>query len=86
MISESQKGLTVMRWRLILEQFGPNIQHIAAMDNVVADMLSQLLLANLDHDKLEPSNAQCHANDFISVKAKSTSDEVSPLMLSKVFN
>jgi hypothetical protein len=32
-----------MRWRLILEEFGPNIQHIAGIDNVVADMLSRLV-------------------------------------------
>jgi hypothetical protein len=38
-VSESQR---VMRWRLILEEFGPNIQHIAGIDNVVADMLSRV--------------------------------------------
>ena len=45
-VSESQR---VMRWRLILEEFGPNIQHtIAGVDNVVADVLSRLPLANGD--------------------------------------
>jgi hypothetical protein len=43
-VSESQR---VMRWRLILEEFGPNIQHIAGVDNIVADMLSRLPSANL---------------------------------------
>ena len=36
-LSESQR---VMRWQIILEEFGPNIQHIAGFDNNVADMLS----------------------------------------------
>ena len=38
-LSGSQR---VMRWRLIIEEFGPNIQHIAGVDNIVADMLSRL--------------------------------------------
>ena len=32
----------VMRWRLILEEFGPTLTHIPGKDNVVADALSQL--------------------------------------------
>ena len=36
-LSESQR---VMRWRIILEEFGPNIQHIAGVDNIVSDTLS----------------------------------------------
>ena len=35
--SESQR---VMRWRLLLEEFGPNIIHIAGVDNTVADTLA----------------------------------------------
>ena len=38
-ISQSQR---VMRWRLILEEFGPDIQHIKGEDNVVADAISRL--------------------------------------------
>ena len=36
-LSESQR---VIRWQIILEEFGPNIQHIAGVDNIVADTLS----------------------------------------------
>ena len=35
-----------MRWRLILQEFGPNIQHIAGVDNIVADTLSRLPSTN----------------------------------------
>ena len=38
-LSESQK---VMLWRLIIKEFGPNIQHIAVVENIVADTLSRL--------------------------------------------
>jgi hypothetical protein len=45
MVSESQR---VMRHRLILEEIGPSIQHIAGIDDVVADMLCHVLLTNCD--------------------------------------
>ena len=38
-LSESQR---VMLWRLILKEFGTNIQHIAVVDKIVADTLSIL--------------------------------------------
>ena len=31
-----------MRWRLILEEFGPDIQHTKGEDNVIADAISRL--------------------------------------------
>ena len=37
-LSESQR---VIRWRLILGEFGPNNQHIAGVDKIVADTLSR---------------------------------------------
>ena len=37
--SQSQR---VMRWRLILEEFGPDIVHIKGKENVVADAISRL--------------------------------------------
>ena len=36
-LSESQR---VMRWRLILKEFGPNIQNISGVDNIIDDTLS----------------------------------------------
>jgi hypothetical protein len=32
----------IVRWRLLLEEYGPEYQHIAGKDNVVADALSRL--------------------------------------------
>jgi len=44
-ISQSQR---VMRWRLILEEFGPDIQHVKGEDNIVADAISRLPTTNED--------------------------------------
>ena len=38
-VSQSQR---VMRWRMILEEFGPDIRHISGEDNAVADAISRL--------------------------------------------
>ena len=37
------KSQRVMRWQLILKDFGPNIQHTSGVDNIVSDMLSRFL-------------------------------------------
>ena len=42
-LSESQR---IMRWWLLLEDFGPHIHHIAGIDNINADTLSRLRCIN----------------------------------------
>ena len=44
-ISQSQR---VMRWRMILEEFGPDIRHISGEDNIVADAISRLPTTKID--------------------------------------
>jgi hypothetical protein len=83
-VSELQR---VMRWLLILEEFGPNIQHITGVDNVVADMLSCVPSANCeDRDELEPSNAQHHAKELFALEVNTANDDGFPLSLIKMFN
>ena len=50
-MSQSQR---VMRWRLILEEFGPDIQHIKGEDNVVADAISRLPMSELTERDMQP--------------------------------
>ena len=47
-LSESQR---VMRWRFLLEEFGPHIHHIAGIDNIVANTLSRLKCTNTEEDE-----------------------------------
>ena len=63
-LSESQR---VMFWRLILEEFGPNIRHLAGVDNIVADTL--IRLPSTPKDKYNPctSKAQCCANKLFAI-------------------
>lgn len=59
-LSESQR---VMRWRMILEEFNPTIEHIAGVDNVVADALSRIPSANSEDrkEKTAPNNKELFA-------------------------
>ena len=52
----------LMLWQLIFEEFGPNIQNISGVDNIVADKLSRLPSTPIE--KYEPCTrkAQCRAN------------------------
>ena len=63
-LSEYQQ---VTRLRLILEEFGPNIQHIYGIDNILADTLSRL--ASTSVDKYNPSTReyQCCANELFRI-------------------
>ena len=56
-----------MRWRLILEEFGPNLQYIKGTLNVVADALS----------RLEVSENDLHVYDYPE-QYGAEDDEISP--------
>ena len=63
-LSESQR---VMRWRLILKYFGPNIQHISGVKNIVADTLSRLLCT--PSNKYDPCTRmdQCREENLFTI-------------------
>ena len=56
-----------MLWRLIIKDFGPNIQHIAGVDNIVSDAIS--ILPSMTRDKYTPctSKGQCRANKLFAI-------------------
>jgi transposase InsO family protein len=50
----------VMRWRLVLEEFGPDLQHIKGEKNIVADALSRL---EIDDDQEIFNISECFGFD-----------------------
>ena len=56
-----------MFWRLILEEFGPNIQHIAGVDNIVAYTLSILTSTPSEKYKHCTRKAWCRANELFAI-------------------
>ena len=62
-LSESQR---LMCWKLILEDFGLNIQHIAGVDNIVADIIGRFPSTSVDKYKHITSKARCCANNLFA--------------------
>ena len=56
-----------MRWRLIIEEFGTNIQYLAGVDNIVADAISRLLYILVDKYEPSTSKSQCHAKVLLEI-------------------
>ena len=69
-MSESQR---IIRWPLIIGEFNHNIQHIAGVDNIVADTLSILL--SMPSNKYNPCTrkVQCCAKySFVFGRVENT--------------
>ena len=63
-LSESQR---VMLWQLILKEFGPNIQHIYGVDNIVADTISRLPSMPSDNYESCTRKAQCCVDELFAL-------------------
>ena len=44
---------SMMRWRLLLEDFNPAVKHIAGKKNLLADALSQLEMKHKSHGVID---------------------------------
>ena len=77
-LSESQR---VMFWRLIIKEFGINIQHIAGVDNIVYDTLSRFPYR--PSDKYEPCTrkSQCHNNELFALSRIENNEYCFPLLI-----
>ena len=56
-----------MRWQLIIKEFGHNIQHIAVVDNIVADTLILFPFTSVNKYYPSTSKAQCYANELFAI-------------------
>ena len=70
-----------MLWKLILKEFGPNIQHIAGFDNIVADTLIRLPSTPNNKYKSCTRKAQCRANKLFETDRVENNEDCFPLNL-----
>ena len=81
-VSESQR---VMRWRLLLEEFGPDIRHIAGVENIVADAISRLPMThNNEQKEASTSELHCRLNELFIRERNEANENGFPLDLSVV--
>lgn len=60
---------TLMRWRLQIEQFSPDIVYLKGEDNVVADSLSRLAIADqVFEDDFMANIFDLHCGEFFQLR------------------
>ena len=77
----------VMRWRMVLEEYGPELIYIKGQDNVVADALSRLDLLP-DIKQATPTDVdvskEITLNEFMEVHRDELSSDAYPLRMSLI--
>ena len=68
-----------MLWLLIIEEFGPNIQHISGVDNMVSDTLRIFSYTSVDKYESSTSKTQCCANKLLKIGRVENNKERLPL-------
>ena len=56
----------MIRWQIILEELGPNIQHISGVGNISADTLSRLPSTSVNKYEPTTSKSQCCADKLFT--------------------
>ena len=56
-----------MLWRLILKEFGPNIQNIDVVDNIVDDTLSRLTSTSVKNHEPITSKSKSYADYLFAI-------------------
>ena len=77
-LSESQR---VMHWRLIIKEFGLNVQHIYGVENMVADIIIILPSTSVDNYKPITSKSHCSANKVFVIGGEENNEDCFPLNL-----
>ena len=80
-LSEYQR---VVRWRFILEEFGPNMQHISGAENKVADMISIFSYTSVDKYNPRTKKAQCFVNKLFAISREEKNEDCFPLNILNV--
>ena len=76
--------LRVMHWRLILKEFGSNIQHIAGVDKIVSDILSRFPSTYFDKYKPITIKDQFCVNELFTISGAENSKDCFPLNILNV--
>ena len=68
-----------MRWQLNIGEFGPNIQHIAGVENIVSNILSILPYTSVDKYETSTMKSHCRSNELFTTGRVENSEYFFPI-------
>ena len=76
----------LIRWRMLLEEFGPKVEHIKGEKNVVADALSRLDLSPKQHDTIDDTETTTQLSYVNQTDIDEVSSEAFPMLPKTIKN
>jgi len=73
----------LIRWRMMLEEFGPQIEHVEGKNNVVADALSRLEITHKDSDEVATDEEKPQLTYMTVREVQAESFPMSPTLIRK---
>jgi hypothetical protein len=73
----------LIRWRMMLEEFGPTVEHVPGETNVVADALSRLEITHKDSDEEATEDEKPQLTYVSRKEVESESFPMNPSLISK---
>ena len=67
-----------MRWRLVLEEYGPQLHYIKGENNIIADALSRL---DIQKDSKPPTEQLEYLSELYGMKSKEIPKNAFPINL-----
>ena len=74
----------VLRWRMVLEEYGPELIYIKGQDNVVADALLRLDLIPDDESPPSKEHDDVTINDYMNIHRDELPEDIYPLRMSLI--
>ena len=71
----------LIRWQLVLKEFGPNINPVDGVYNIVSDTISRLLSTTIDIEDPSTTKVLSRANNFFATRFDKTFEDGYPLDL-----
>ena len=76
----------LIRWQMLLEEFGPEVEHIKGEKNVVADALSRLDLSPKQHDIIDDTETTTQLSYVNQTDIDEISSEAFPMLPKTIKN
>ena len=69
----------LVRWQMLLEEYGPTVQHIQGEKNIVTDALTRLELSQKQHDEIQDTKVTTQLSYVNQTDLNEVLEEVFPM-------